>query len=83
MKTVVFQPFQKVWTPRTPDSNYDSLGPPTALPIVNLKPPIQEGLGTGAILESGVYGPIVKQSSPTEGAGYGVTLVGASYSPPP
>lgn len=26
MKTVVFQPIQKVWTPRTPDSNYDSLG---------------------------------------------------------
>jgi hypothetical protein len=82
MKTVVFQPFQKVWTPRTPDSNYDSLGPLPVQPIVNA-PLIKEGLGTSTILEIGVYGPIVNQRSPTEGTGYGVTLVGASYSPPP
>lgn len=34
MRVKVFQPFQKVWTPRTPDSGYDSLGvtpPPNSI----------------------------------------------------
>jgi hypothetical protein len=55
MKARIFQPFQKVWSPRTPDSGYDSLGltiPPS--PIV-LVPLISETLNTSLILASGAY----------------------------
>lgn len=37
MRVRVFQPFQKVWTPRTPDTGYDSLGiypPPSPIVMV-------------------------------------------------
>jgi hypothetical protein len=34
LKIVVYQPFQKVYTARTPDSNYDSLGPTPLVPRV-------------------------------------------------
>jgi hypothetical protein len=79
MKVVVFQPPVKAWTPRTPDSNYDSLGSLPLPHIVNLRPVFNEGLGTGTVLESGFYGLIVAEFGPTEGTGYGVTLVGGSY----
>jgi hypothetical protein len=83
MKIVVFQPYQKVWTPRTPDSVYDSLGPLPLSPIVNVTPPIQEALGLGTILEAGSYSPVINQCSSSEAAGYGVTLVGGTYTKAP
>lgn len=81
-RTNIFQPFQKVWTPRTPDSNYDSLGPLPVQPIVNA-PLITEGLSEGIAMLQGVFETPFASGSSTEGTGYGITLQAASYTPVP
>jgi hypothetical protein len=80
MSIRIFHPFQKVWTPRTPDSGYDSLGPPPPAAIIfpNL---IIEGIGSGTIFESGQYStPIAKRGS-GEATGYGIVLHSGTYTP--
>jgi hypothetical protein len=81
-KAKVFQPFQRVWTPRTPDSGYDSLGAPAPPPIVNA-PLISEGIGSGVILQLGLYQtPLVARAS-SETAGAGIKLQGGTYTKAP
>ena len=77
MKIVVFQPFQKVWTPRTPDSNYDSLGIAPLVPVV-FAPLISEGIGTGVTLEAGLYELAKMMRGAGEGTGYGISLLSGS-----
>jgi len=54
MRVKIFQPFQKVWTPRTPDSGYSSFGPSPPNPIV-LTPLKTETLGHSLTLGSISY----------------------------
>lgn len=80
MKAIVFHPFQKVWTPRTPDSNYDSLGVMPLVPVVFL-PLIAEGIGTGIVLQPGLYEVAKLIRGSGEGAGCGIKLLSGSYTP--
>jgi hypothetical protein len=80
LKIVIFQPFQKVWTPRTPDSNYDSLGSAPLKRIVFL-PLIAEGIGTRVVLQPGLYEPALLWRGAGEGSGYGIKLLSGSYTP--
>lgn len=74
----IFQPFQKVWTPRTPDSNYDSLGPPPLPPITGPKL-LTEGIGTGVTMPSGLFEMRRVPTAGTEGGGVGVKLQSGTY----
>jgi hypothetical protein len=72
MRTRIAQWFAKVWTPRTPDSSYDSFGGLIpVLPIV-MTPVLSDAMGTGCALENAIYGTefIV--------VGYGETPLGSS-----
>jgi len=91
-KARVYQPFHHVWTPRTPDSSYDSfagLTPP--LPIV-YPPPLTETqldpktqtqqpvfIGTGVTVTSAVYLANVVVAQPTDRVGTSVTIHSAIY----
>lgn len=83
MKARIFQGFKKVFTPRTPDSGYDSLGvfPPLA-PIV-MTPLISAQMGTGVTLQSAIYYAGVAVCSATEIMGSSVKLQAATYTAPP
>jgi len=78
----IAQPFVKVWTPRTPDSSYDSFGQIPAPPITVMIPLITESIGTGLILEAAAYWAQSVPAASAEGAGTGLTLVSATYTPP-
>jgi len=82
MPARIFQPFKRVWTPRTPDSSYDSLGiyPPPS-PIV-MTPLLNEGLGTGVSLLSAAYYAATAIVNSTEVVGYGLSIVSITYTPP-
>jgi hypothetical protein len=79
-KVRIFQPFQKVWTPRTPDSGYDSMGLPPPPPILNA-PLISEAIGMAAILQSGQFEQLSLASTGAAGAGFGITLQSGTYTP--
>lgn len=79
-QTVIFQPFQKVWTPRTPDSNYDSLGVTPLVPLV-YTPQIREGIGTGINMLPGLYEVAKLLRGAGEGTGYGIALLSGQYTP--
>jgi hypothetical protein len=91
----VYQPFKRVWTPRTPDSSYDSfagLTPP--LPIIQapllvetrLDPKTQEqvpvALGLGVTIHSAVYLATVVVSNRSDRVGIGVTIHSGTYTHP-
>jgi hypothetical protein len=82
MKAKIFQPFQKVWTPRTPDSNYDSLGSLPPPPIVNAKL-ITESLSSAIGLGTSIYEPQRVSGGGAEASGYGISLQSAVYTPAP
>jgi hypothetical protein len=83
MAARIFQNFKKVWTPRTPDSGYDSLGQVPAPQRIVMTPLLSDRAGTGVILASAIYYAGVAACSATETAGTKVILVTATYSPPP
>lgn len=78
MKAKIFQPFQKVWTPRTPDSNYDSLGALPPPPIVNA-PLLKESLSSAIGLSTNLYEARRVTGGGAETSGYGITLQSATY----
>jgi hypothetical protein len=80
VKISVFQPFQKVTTPRTPDSGYDSLGSAPLKPIV-FAPLIAEGIGSGTQLEPGLYTATMVYAGSVEGTGVGIQLHSGTYTP--
>jgi hypothetical protein len=83
MKTRIFQPFQKVFTPRTPDSGYSSFGiypPPEA---IVLTPLLTEALGTGVFLQVGAYYAQTVSASASDSLGTGVFLHSGGYTAPP
>jgi hypothetical protein len=83
MAARIFQNFKKVWTPRTPDSSYDSLGQvPAPQPIV-MTPLLSASIGTGVLLASAAYYAGVAACSATETVGTKVSLASATYTPPP
>jgi hypothetical protein len=82
MKARVFQPFQKIWTPRTPDSNYDSLGGPPPPPVVG-PPTLTESIGTGVSFQLGIYEALHAARASAEATGVGVTLHSGSYTKAP
>jgi hypothetical protein len=83
MAARIFQGFKKIFTPRTPDSGYDSLGIfPPLQPIV-MTPLISAQMGTGVILQTAIYYAGVAVTSATETVGTGVKLQAASYTAPP
>jgi hypothetical protein len=81
MKARIFEPFQKVWTPRTPDSNYDSLGAPLPPPVV-MVPLLVASIGTGVIFEQGFYVSPIQSRNASASSGVGLTLQSASYTKP-
>jgi hypothetical protein len=83
VKIVVFQPFQRVWTPRTPDSNYDSLGPPAPLKPIVFAPLLAAGIGLGISLASGAYKVTKVLRGSVEGAGSRITFLSGTYTAPP
>jgi hypothetical protein len=80
MRIRVFEPFQRVYTPRTPDSSYDSFGVGPLNPIV-LAPLLTESIGMLVELETATYSDSFVSSGVAEGTGMGVKIVAASYSP--
>jgi hypothetical protein len=83
MAARIFQNFRKVWTPRTPDSGYDSLGQVPAPMRIVMAPLISAQMGTGVILQSAIYYAGVAATSTTETVGTSVKLQAASYTAPP
>jgi hypothetical protein len=79
-KTRVFQPFQKVWTPRTPDSGYDSMGLPPPPPILNA-PLLTEAIGLAINFQTGQFERLNVQSSAAASSGFGITFQSGSYTP--
>jgi hypothetical protein len=80
----VFEPFAKVWSPRTPDSSYDSFGitqPSPSDPIV-MAPLIAEQMGAAATLEVGNYVSSIVGGNGNEAAGIGITLESGTYTSP-
>lgn len=82
MAARIFQNFKKVWTPRTPDSGYDSLGQFPPPQRIVMTPLISAGAGTEVTLFSAIYYAGVAASSATETVGTKVTLASATYTPP-
>jgi hypothetical protein len=92
MKTRIFQPFQKVFTPRTPDSSYTSFGIyPPPKPIVPTPNPgdanqalLTESMGTGVFLQVGAYYAQTVSTSASDSLGTGMFLhLGGYIAPPP
>jgi hypothetical protein len=81
MKAKIFQPFGKVWTPRTPDSNYDSLGSLPPPEVINA-PVIKASLSSGVALGTNVYQPLRATGGGSESSGYGIKLQSATYTHP-
>lgn len=83
MAARIFQNFKKVWTARTPDSGYDSLGQVPAPQRIVMTPLLSASAGTGVTLVSAAYYAGVGATSATETLGTKVTLAAATYTPPP
>lgn len=82
MRARIFQAFKKVFTPRTPDSGYDSLGVfPPLQPIV-MTPLLKNQMGMGVILQDATYYAGVGACSATETIGSSVKLQSATYTAP-
>jgi hypothetical protein len=83
MKTRIFQPFQKVYTPRTPDSGYSSFGiyPPPS-PIV-LTPLLTESMGSSVFLQAGAYYAQTVATNASDSLSTGVFLQSGGYTAPP
>lgn len=77
----VFQPFAKVWTPRTPDSSYDSFGVYPPPPVIVIVPLITESIGTSVILESASYWSQAVPAGSAESFGVSLSLHSATYTP--
>jgi hypothetical protein len=80
MRIRVFEQFQKTYTPRTPDSSYDSFGLGPLNPIV-LVPLLTESLGSVLELQSASYNDASQSAGTTDSSGMGVKILSASYSP--
>lgn len=87
-KVRIFHPFQKVWTPRSPDSNYDSLGIVAQPPIVNAFVTINnvqtvpsDELGNGIGLGPSNYEALQVSGGGAESSGAGIKLQSATYTP--
>jgi len=93
----IYHPFKRVWTPRTPDSSYDSfagLTPP--FPIVQLSPNIlgetqtdpKTGaqvpvfIGLGVTIANAVYLANIVVTQPLDRLGVGVTIHSGTYTHP-
>lgn len=81
MKVKIFQPFQRVYTPRSPDSGYSSLGVYPPPPTIVLAPLIQEGISAAAIFFSGEYSPATFLTGTAEAMGGGIKFLSGTYTP--
>lgn len=81
MRVRVFQPFQKIWSPRTPDTGYDSLGiTPPPSPIVLPVPGLPtEVINTTLAFSGGTYSAATAITGATETLDFSTKFVSGTY----
>ena len=84
-KARVFEPFAKVWTPRTPDSSYDSFGvlqPAPPMPPIVQAPLVSDQMSHAVGSQGGTYAATTVSGNGNERAGVGIVLHSGTYTAP-